>query len=139
MAINPGRCGWCNERRSTCLITHQGRPDHVGDEKSRYLCFYCIRENLPNTKVRILKVLSDKFFILHPPKAHSTLIWSGNVFNSEPSVWDKDEKGWKITLPKGEYIALFLSGHKVRHKKKPSPVTPMFGDVRKDLYNSDTK
>lgn len=133
MALSSHRCAFCNEARSCVAIgVSDGKPARKTitvnaktkeriekwDKDCRFLCFYCIRENVANVKTRVLKVTSENFFMLRPPKEHSTLIWKGDVFYTKPTYWDQDEYAWKMTLPPGEYIALFLGGHNVRRKKK---------------------
>jgi hypothetical protein len=155
MSLSPSVCAFCNEKRSCVAITLQGKPAHKTitenkktgeviekwDRDCRFLCFYCIRSEVAGVTTKVLKVQSENFFILHPPRGCSTLIWKGDEFFTKPTYWDQDRKGWKITLPIGEYVALFLAGSEPKHRPKKDLSTPLFGDLSKgmDKYVKDTK
>jgi hypothetical protein len=132
MALDPGICAYCAERRSCVCIGLNGKPAHrifvrnkkdpdhpieKWDRECRFLCFYCIKEQVADVKFKILKVHNTNFFYLKPPKGCSTLIFKGDTFLMQPTYWDKDQFAWKMTMEKGDYICLFLPGHKVRHRK----------------------
>lgn len=156
MPINPHLCSYCNEKRSCVAISLQGKPAHKifvenkkdplhpiekWDKDCRFLCFYCIRENLGNVKSRILKVASENFFHLKPPLGYSTLIYKGDVFLTRPNYWDRDHFAWKMTLEPGEYICLFLGGSEPKHRAKKDLSTPLFGDLSRgmDLFDNNQK